>query len=328
MLDKTRRIQKLVDGFIPLVGHDTVDADTARRAAALCKADLATKMVVEMTSLQGIMGKTYALRSGESETVAQAILEHYLPRNTGDKSPASRAGLVVGLADRLDSLAGLFAAGLAPSGTKDPFAQRRTAAGLVQALVDWNLDFDLRRGLEMASANLPIPSSTPIQLECLEFIAGRMRSSLLDKGHRYDVVDAVLAVQKHNPAGVMRGVRELSQRVADPMWPTIQPAYARCVRILRSAPGDHKMDPALPVEGEEKVLQQLLKDAESMERQPGSVKDFFSMFTQLVPAIDRFFEVVLVMDEDVRARENRLGLLQRIAVLADGVADFSLLEGF
>ncbi len=135
MLDRTHRIEKLVAGLKNSLTLTPVEETTALRAAHLCKADLATHMVVEMTSLQGVMGGYYARRSGEEESVAKAIVEHYLPKSTGDISPATKPGLVVSLADRLDMLAGLFAAGLAPTGTKDPYAQRRAAFGLVQALI-------------------------------------------------------------------------------------------------------------------------------------------------------------------------------------------------
>ncbi len=149
------------------------------------------------------------------EAVAQAIYEHYLPRFAGDDNPRSPAALVIGLADRLDSLAGLFAAGLAPTGTRDPFAQRRTALGLVQALTAWDLDFDVRQGLALASEGLPVPSTPEIQKACLEFIAGRLRSYLVEQeNYRYDVVDAVLAAQQHNPAGAVRAVKQLAPRVA------------------------------------------------------------------------------------------------------------------
>src|SRR5690606_13196751 len=142
---------------------DANEAETAQRAAQLSKADLVTKMVVEMTSLQGVMGRSYALESGEPAAVAEAIFEHYLPRYAGDATPKGKAGLAVGLADRLDSLAGLFGVGLAPTGAKDPFAQRRAAIGIVQNLIAWDLDFDLRAAVEAAAALQPKTTSAEAQ---------------------------------------------------------------------------------------------------------------------------------------------------------------------
>ncbi len=330
MLDKSQRIESLVEKLIPVFGLQTAEPDVARRAAHLCKADLVTNMVVEMTALQGIMGSYYALRSGESEAVSRAIYEHYLPRSTGDSLPGSLPGLVVGLADRLDTLCGLFAAGLAPTGTKDPFAQRRAALGLAQALALGNLDFDLREGLRLAAELQPLPAPADTQASCLEFITGRLRSYLLESGDgfRYDIVDAVLAGQQSNPAGVLRAVRELSVWVARPDWMTILPAYARCVRITRDQKERFAILPQAFSDPAEKDLYAAVLAAAAAPRRSGSVDDFFTIFLPLIPLINRFFEAVLVMSENPQERSNRLGILQHIAALASGTADFSRLEGF
>jgi glycyl-tRNA synthetase len=328
MLDKSRRITALVSDLAPLVGLDGAGIDVAHRAAELCKADLATQMVVEMTSLQGYMGRFYALHSGEAEAVAQAIYEHYLPRFAGDGTPGSRPGLVVGLADRLDSLAGLFAAGLAPSGNKDPFAQRRAALGLVQNLIAWEIDFDLRQALALAADLQPIPVSEQSQAAAFEFIVERLRNLLLEQGHRYDAVDAVLAAQGHDPADAARGVVALEAWVARPDWRTILPAFARCARITRDLAERHPVYPAALAEPAERALYDALLAAEARPRLPGSVDDFLEAFLPLIPAVERFFDQVLVMAADERLQRNRLGLLQRIVALAEGVADLSKLEGF
>jgi glycyl-tRNA synthetase len=333
MLDKVHRITALVGDLAAQIRLSEEEANVARRAAELCKADLATKMVVEMTSLQGQMGRYYALRSGETLPVAQAIFEHYLPRFASDHPPTSRPGLAVGLADRLDTLAGLFAADLAPSGNKDPFAQRRAALGLVQNLIAWDLDFDLRAALALAAARLPFEASPGSQAAALEFIVERLRNILLEQksapgGGRYDVVDAVLTAQGHNPARAARAVQALSAWVARPDWNTILPAYARCVRITRDLPERFPIETADFAEKAEEELYAALLNAKAAHRLPGSVDDFLNAFLPLIPVINHFFDVVLVMAEDARLRHNRLGLLQRIAALADGVADLSRLEGF
>jgi glycyl-tRNA synthetase len=330
MLDKSRRVEWLVERLASAFNLSVQEGQAARRAAQLCKADLVTNMVVEMTALQGIMGRYYALHSGESEAVAAAVAEQYLPRATGDRLPETMPGLVIGLADRLDSLAGLFAAGLAPTGTRDPFAQRRAAQGLVQILGRKGLDFDLREGLRLAAEGLPIPASQETQAACLDFIVGRLRSYLLEseEGFRYDVVEAVLAEQHSNPAGVLRGVRELSRWVSGTDWTAILPAYARCVRITRDQKEQFAIRPEAFADPAENALYAAVRDAETAQRQPGSVDEFFAVFVPLIPLINRFFEAVLVMAEDSAARANRLGLLQHVAALARGVADFSRLEGF
>jgi glycyl-tRNA synthetase len=331
MFDKVQRVVGLVEDLSGQIGLDEKDVSIAHRAAQLCKADLATKMVVEMTSLQGIMGRYYALRSGESEPVAQAIFEHYLPRFSGDILPQARPGLLVGFADRLDTLAGLFAVGLAPSGARDPFALRRAALGLVQALLAHDLDFDLRGGLQSAAARLPVQPGPEVEgrvSACLEFIVERLRNLLIEGGARYDIVDAVLSSQGYNPARAACAVKDLAAWVARPDWHTILPAYARCVRITRDHNTRFSVEQDALVEQAESDLYAALLRAESEQRAPGSVNDFLNAFLPMIPVINRFFDDVLVMAEDPRLRQNRLGLLQRIAALAERVADLSKLEGF
>jgi Glycyl-tRNA synthetase, beta subunit len=234
MLDKTKRIVSLTEKLGSELNLTPAEMKTALEAAQLCKADLVTKMVIEMTSLQGTIGKYYALQRGKDAAVAQAIEEHYLPRFAGDKSPASRAGLVVGLADRLDSLISLFTAGMAPSGTKDPFGLRRAAIGLVQNLIQADIPLDLQKIVSKAAAQLPLESGPKENQACLDFIAGRLEQMLLEEGYAYDVVKAVLAAQGANPAQAMQAIRELSQWVKRDDWRDILPAYSRCVRITRS----------------------------------------------------------------------------------------------
>ncbi|BAJ62907.1 glycine--tRNA ligase subunit beta [Anaerolinea thermophila] len=329
MLDKSRRVEALVDKLAPFFGLSQSDLATARRAAYLLKADLVTHMVIEMTSLQGIMGRYYAEHSGEPKGVADAIFEHYLPRFAGDALPETLPGILLSVADRLDTLSGLFAAGLAPSGTKDPFAQRRAALGLVQVLISRQIPFDLRQGLALAAQGLPITASEESQNACLEFIYGRLRTHLMDDyGFRYDVVDAVMAEQAHNPFGAYRAAQALTAWVQRADWNTILPAYARCVRITRDQKEQFAVQPERFVEVEEQALYAALLQAEAAPRQPGSVDDFFAAFLPMIPVINRFFDTVLVMAEDAGVRANRLGLLQRIAALTRGVADFSKLEGF
>ncbi len=331
MLDKVVRIGDLVSDLAPTMQLTQEETSTARRAAELCKADLATHMVVEMTSLQGWMGRYYAMQSGEPAPVADAIYEHYLPRFAGDAPPQERPGLIVGLADRLDTLAGLFAADLAPSGNKDPFAQRRAALGLVHNLISWELDFDLHEAIQLAAGHLPITASRESQAACLTFIIERLRNLILEQGWRYDVVDAVLAEQGRNPWRTSRAVKELSSWVQRSDWNTILPAYARCVRITRDQDERYAVDPGGFVEAAEGDLFAALEAGETAcagNQQQGSPDVFLSALLPMIPAINRFFDDVLVMAEDEKIRHNRLGVVQRIAALAQGVADMSRLEGF
>ncbi len=328
MLDKSKRVKAVVAPLADELNLSAAEKEDALRAAQLCKADLVSHMVVEMTSLQGVMGRYYAVHFGEKPAVAKAIYEHYLPRYTGDAVPSEKPGLAVGIADRIDSLVGLFAAGLAPTGTKDPYAQRRTALGLVQLLAAFNIDFDLRQWMSAAEKQLPIAMSDENRKACFDFIVGRLKNNLTDQGYRYDVVDAVLAEQQNNPAGVLRSVKELSAWVARPDWNTILPAYARCVRITRDQKKIHPVDESLFADPSEQELFTALNKVEGASLAPGSVDQLLTAFLPMIPAVNQFFDSVLVMAEDVQVRSNRLGLLQRISALTRGAADLSRLEGF
>jgi glycyl-tRNA synthetase len=320
MLDKSERMLKLAGALAAMLGLNETERHNAERATFLSKADLVTRMVVEMTSLQGIMGREYALRSGEQADVAAAIGEQYLP------VPHGKAGLVAALSDRLDSLVGLFAAGLAPSGTKDPFGLRRAAIGIVQPLMEHGIDFDLQTAVREAARLQPIEVSPAVQQQVLDFITGRLGVVLKDSGYKYDVVDAVLSQQSDRPSAALQAVKSLSAWVARPDWGVILPAYARCVRITRDRKEKFTVKPEALVEEAERKLDEAVNALPSSFG--GDVETLLTAIVALIPSINTFFDKVLVMAEDQSVRENRLGLLQRIAGMADGVADLSKLEGF
>jgi glycyl-tRNA synthetase len=321
MLEKSERILRLTPVIASMLSLTPQEKAWAERAAFLAKADLVTQMVTEMTSLQGIMGREYALSSGEAPEVAEAIGEQY------QMVPRTRPGLALALADRLDSLCGLFAVGLMPSGSKDPFALRRAALGVVQPLLEYDLDFDLRQAIAAAASVQPLPVSEEVQKQVLEFLSGRLRVLLQEEGYRYDVIEAVLAEQAWNPAAARRATRELQAWVQRPDWPQILPAYARCVRILRAAAGEvvaEEVESAVLREEAEKALYEQLR---ALPR-PRTVGELLEALSRLAPAINAFFDAVLVMAEEGQLRRNRLGLVKTIASLSAGLADLSKLEGF
>jgi glycyl-tRNA synthetase len=320
MLDKSERMLKLAGLLAPMLGLSEVERLDAERATFLSKADLVTRMVVEMTSLQGIMGGEYALRSGEHPQVAAAIAEQYQP------VPRSKPGLVLALADRLDALVGLFAAGLAPTGTKDPFGLRRAAIGVVQPLMEHAIDFDVRAAVSESAKLQSVEVSQAVQQQVLDFITGRLGVLLKDGGYKYDVVDAVLSQQSDRPAATLQAVKQLAAWVARPDWGMILPAYARCVRITRDRKEKYAVRPELFVEEPERKLYAAVNAQPSTFG--GDVDGLLNAVVALIPSIDTFFDKVLVMADEQPLRENRLGLLQQIAALADGVADLGKLEGF
>jgi glycyl-tRNA synthetase len=235
---------------------------------------------------------------------------------------------VVGLADRLDSLIGLFAVKLPPSGTKDPFAQRRAALGICQNLIKWQQPFDLRWGLEMAAKGQPVTVAEGDLQDCLEFIQRRLQVMLLELGHPYDVVEAVLAEKGTDPFASLQAVEALSAWVSRDDWMNILPAFSRCVRIIRDNKETFVVDPSLFETESEQELFATIRQAEEKLHGSRSVDVFLQAVYDLAPRINRFFDEVLVMADDDRIRQNRLALMQRIAGLAKGIADLSYLEGF
>ena len=330
--DKSQRVTQLVRRIGPMLGLSADDQRAAERAAYLSKADQATHMVTEMTSLEGVMGREYARLSGEPEPVAQAIFEGYLPRSAGDQLPRTLPGIVVAIADRLDSLAGLFAVGLAPTASADPFALRRAALGLVLILLDREIDFDLRAALDATAAVQPVPVSDDVREQIVEFVAGRLYGVLRERGYPHEAVEAALAEQGRNPYRAAAGVRELVEWTRREDWADILDAYARCVRITRGH-ARYDLDPAAFVEPIERALFAAYQAAAAQLTPESNVGAFLEAFAPVVPTISRFFAPaaeggVMVMHDDERIRRNRLALLQHIGDLARGRADLSKLEGF
>jgi glycyl-tRNA synthetase len=328
MLDKNHRVAGLVRPFGEMLGAADDLLDLAERAAQLAKADLAAQMVVEMTSLQGTMGRIYAQMQGEDQAVANAIYEHWLPRGAGDDLPASAAGVLLALLDRLDSLAGLFAVGLEPSAASDPFALRRAALGVVQILLDRDLSLDLRGALALIGRAQAVEVSYEHQKAVLNFIAARLESLLLEEGQPNDIVKAVLAEQGHNPARALAGIVQLKEWVKREDWFNILDSYARCVRITRNVGEVHPVNPEHLQHPSEQALYEAYQGLRGRLPQDYNIGDFLAAFAPLVPIISQFFEQVMVMDEDLNIRHNRLGLLQAIGGLTDGRADLSQLVGF
>jgi glycyl-tRNA synthetase len=320
MLDKVHRLEQLTPQMACLLGLNEEDTAIAQRAAALSKADLATSMVVEMTALQGIMGGHYARLSGEAETVATALAEQY------QQVSSTRPGLALALADRFDSLVGLFAAGLAPQGSNDPFALRRAALGIIESLIAHAIDCDVRPVLEAAAMLLPMSCEATTREAVLQFIQGRLEGVLRERGYHASVVRAVLVEQGHNPYAASQAAAALEAARTTADWPTLLDAYARCVRITRTVPEALPLRPDAFTLPAEKALWQAYEIAAAA--QDGSISSFVYALRVLEPAITTFFIDVLVMDEDPARRKNRLALLQHIARLPAGIADLSHLEGF
>jgi glycyl-tRNA synthetase len=333
MLDKNERIVQLVEPLGKLLNLNGTDIGIAQRASHILKADLATQMVVEMTSLQGTMGREYALLEGYPQDVANAIYEHWLPRGADDELPFSMAGTLLALADRLDSLVGLFAAGLAPKSTADPYGLRRAALGIVQIVLERKINVNLKRAVDIVASIQPVKVIDDVRAQVLEFIAGRLEVWLREKGWAADIVTAVLAEQSANPYRTLEAIQQLKTWTERPDWANILDGFARCVRITRVEKETYTIDPALFQQPEEHALYKAYQDAAGKLKSDANVDGFLNTFLPMLPAVTAFFgtgkgDGVLVHAEDIKVRQNRLALLQAISAMQKGRADLSYLSGF
>ncbi|KAF8057144.1 EDD1 [Scenedesmus sp. PABB004] len=341
LFDKTLRIEALAPRLAAAMGLGAA-TDAAAAAAALCKADLASATVTEMTALAGTMGRHYAQAQGLPEDVATAIFESVLPRQAGDALPASPAGVVVAVADRLDSLVGLVAAVGAPSATADPYGLRRAAYGMLQALVSNGVPLSLRAAVALAAGEQPIPVSAEQQAAVLEFVGRRLEQLLVDSGVPPEAVRAVLAERGDDPALAAATAAQLQAALSAGEAGALRgvmTALSRPTRIVRGKAvpdASIAVDPALFEADEERGLHAALLatraalDAASAAAggAPPSVDAWLAAAGGLVAPIDAFFDKVFVMCEDEGVRANRLALLRDVAGVTAGFVDLSQLPGF
>ncbi|MCL2150956.1 MAG: glycine--tRNA ligase subunit beta, partial [Coriobacteriia bacterium] len=332
--DKTERLVALATDITQAVQE--VDADVgveqverALRAALLAKADLVTHAVVEFTALQGIMGDYYALAAGEPVEVANAIREHYHPRYASDELPTSFEGSVVAVADKLDTIAGLFAIGQQPTGSSDPFALRRSAIGIINILLA-GFPISLVSMIDAALSHLEGVEFdfATVAAEIREFFAGRLEVIAKERGIGVDIVSAVLAANAIEPLEIMAKAEALSAaREQNPeLLEDLATAYARANNLRDAALGTD-IDQELLEDSEVALLKAIDKVGEGVgdsvlaKRYDRAVQYLASL---RLP-IDRFFEEVLVMDPDEGRRQNRLRLLNRFVAVFAQVADISKL---
>ena len=331
MRAKAERITALARHLAADAGLSAADAAVAERAAHLAKADLVTSAVVEFTSVQGVMGSYYAAACGEGDKVACAIADHYRPRFAGDALPASAAGRIVAMADKLDTICGLIAAGQGPTGSSDPFALRRSALGILSMLLDEGLPLrvGLVRAIDAALASYAAQGvafdAQTVREEVADFFIARAKVLLRDEGRAPDTIDAVLAAGVREPVEFASRVRALdAAREGDPdAFADLATAFARA-NNLRDASLGAEVDEGLLSEVE-RALSCAVAQAESRVGSALAADDYPSALAELADLrkpIDMFFERVMVMDEDRALRENRLRLLNRFVAVFEGVADF------
>ncbi len=325
--EKTERIAALAKQIAVQLDADEA---LAERAGSLCKSDLVTEMVLEFDNMQGIAGYYYARNDGENEDVAQAMLEQYLPKFAGDALPKTTTGAIVALADRLDTITGIFGIGQQPTGSKDPFALRRASLGVLRLLVDKRLDLDLRTLLEQAvTQHTGLTDTDGLVDRVLDYMLERFRAWYEDAGIPVEVFLAVSARKVSNPLDIDQRVKAVHEFYQLPQAQALAAANKRVANILAKSgdPAD-KLDPALLQEPAEKAL------AEAVQAKAERVEPLFAQrayteaLTQLADLqepVDAFFDQVMVNADDEQLRNNRLALLQQLGNLFLAVADISQL---
>ncbi len=331
LADKAARLERLARAIASLLG---LDAEQAGRAAALCKADLLTGMVGEFPELQGVMGGHYAQGHGEAAAIAQAIAEHYRPRFSGDALPESELGLALALTDKLDTLVGIFGIGLSPTGDKDPFALRRAAIGILRLLEALGQrhgrDLEIAPLLDAARAQYPegLLAATTTD-EVRHFLAERLRN-LLETTFSQDVVAAASGFGLVRVFDTVRRAQALAAFAQSAYAPSLAGAHKRIRNILKQ--NREPLDVQTPWGGVEAADKRLAREVERCETeararvQAGDYQGALESLRDLRPAVDAFFEDVLVMSDDVATRRGRLCLLARLAALLEAVGDLSSLK--
>ena len=333
VFDKSQRVVRLVDQLANNLGADPV---AAARAAVLAKCDLVTDMVGEFPELQGIMGSYYAASGGESAEVAQAVREHYLPRYAGDALPTSIAGQLVALAEKIDTLAGVFVLGKKPSGKRDPFGLRRSALGLVRIIVECGLDFDLVAAIDSAVSDQPEQEGVDtavVKDDLYDFITERMRAYYLEQsvGNTAEMFESVITRRPLSLLDFDSRMSAVRSFVGLEEASSLAAANKRIANILRRADGDSNaaLDEKLFVDDAERRLFAALGAAREEAAPLMAERDYSSALKRLaelrVP-VDTFFDDVLVMAEDVTVRRNRLALLAELRGLFLEIADISCLS--
>jgi glycyl-tRNA synthetase len=323
MADRADRIRAIALDLAARVELSADEAAVLRRAGELAKFDLGSDMVIELSSLAGIMAREYALQAGESEGVAQALHEMELPRSSGDRLPASAPGALLAMADRLDLLAGLFGIGSVPTGSSDPYGLRRAALGLTAILRAQPrlAALTVDGALEIAAGHQPVEVPAEALEEAGRFVARRLEQALLDAGHPVNVVRAVLP-HAGSPAYAEQAAADLEKLLGDERFERLTTALQRVLRIVPAGTAG-TYDPELFSDEAERRLHDALTGvrAELGDAAVG-LPAFTGAALRLAEPIDAFFEEVLVMAEDPAVRANRLGLLAAIRDLVEGVVDW------
>lgn len=329
LADKTARLQALARSVAEPAG---ANPETATHAAGLAKADLLTDMVGEFPELQGVMGRHYALASGEQPEVASALEEQYLPRHAGDRLPETPSGQALALADRLDTLCGIFTLGKKPSGEKDPFALRRAALGVLRILIEGEIDLDLAPLVSQGLSSQPLTAVDGVKEALLEFFLDRLRAYYASQSVAVEVFNSVAAVQSSHPLDFQRRLEAVNHFLTLPESQRLAAAHKRIRNILRQAGQevDAEVSPQLLQDEQEQRLHTALLQLEDKHAgfmQQADYSAALMALAEIDEPVNDFFDGVMVMAEDASLRANRLSLLERLNALCCSVVDISCLPG-
>ena len=330
LLDKTLRIKSLASSIANLLAINTANVE---RAALICKSDLLTEMVGEFPSLQGVMGRYYAINDGENDEVAAAMDEIYMPRFAGDQLPSTDTGICLALADRLDTLTGIFAIGQTPTGNKDPFALRRATLGVLRILIEKQLPLDLDELINLAASNF---TAVTVDEKCKsligDFFAARLKAMYIDQGISNTVIQAVQVLPISIPLNISARIKAVQTFNQLDQAESLAASNKRVANILSKNAASYNLnniDPQLLKEPAEINLSQQINSISAAVTQYCEQQNYsaaFSLLTELKPVIDGFFDSVMVMDEDEKLRQNRLALLNQLRNLFLSIADISYLQ--
>lgn len=326
--DKMLRVQQGVIVIADLLQLGDGVKERALRAAYLAKADLVSNVVYEFPELQGLMGEKYAFAQGEHPLAAKAISEHYLPKNADGEIPLTFEGLTVSIADKLDTIVGCFAAGIEPTGSQDPYALRRQAAGICSMILGRGVLVSLTALIEQAIAHYPaeiVGDKAALCKRVYEFFEQRIRNVLNDKGFRYDVVEAVVTCGYDNLTETLLRAEALNKMRTTDTFALVLTAFTRANNLAKKAVGD-AVDAAYLVEDVEKQLWndvQFAEKAIAAQVQNRQYVEALTVISTLEESISAFFDGVMVMDENEAVKNNRLALLVRVSNLSGRIADLT-----
>lgn len=332
---KLERSKKIAEKLVDILGFEGNKSDILR-TIELSKADLVSNMIgeKEFTKLQGFMGAEYALRSGENEKVAKGIEEHYYPRYQGDRLPQNIEGVITGICDRIDTLVGCFGIGLIPSGSKDPFALRRSALGIVNIIFNSKLDLSINELINISLNTLELDGvlkrdKEKVKSDVMEFMNQRIINVFLDKGYRRDFIMAVLDVKNENLLEVEKKLLTLDEVSSNENFNELVSLLKRVGNISKDYKGTVNISEELLKEDSEKSLHNFYMEFMGISEEILGKNDYLTYLKTILSGkevIDSFFDSVMVMDKDDSIKNNRLSLLTSLNTIFNRVANLSLIE--